>query len=379
MSKHKFSNRFQESVTGTWPFEKEYKEILSKPAPKEDFIRIIGSSDDDMFYHFQLYTPTQSGYFHIECPMGYIDVLWAFLEALCLGKDFASFLTEYEGPNALLCAKKVDEDNIRVTLICDAWLEEDVYKGHFVEKCWTDYKPHASVDVVVNKRHFIYTLYMALIDIFVDAWKYKAIKLEVGHTENAQVDSTIVSKYLGYVQSTDKDKKLEKSLSEGTAKDVEKLLKEGANPNAVLRSKNPFKRTILEQFWKGFFEYDCENTDWDDFLEKNKLLSDYGAMPRTTFYLFFNGRPYAEQIQSNGNSLKEQVRLKVFRMFFEKNVFMRRLFWNLVVDIACTGKTEWLTYEQIAEKGRWTYPPVYACHKRVEYCKHLARRCTSFK
>lgn len=375
MKKPKFSNKFLESANGTWPFEEEYKAILSKPAPKEDFIRIVGASDWDMFYHFQLRTPTQCGYFHLECPMGYIDALWAFLEALCLGRDFASFLTEYEGPNALLCAKEVDKDNLRVTLICDTWLEEAPDHKNFIEKCWPDFEAHASIDVVVNKRHFIYTLYMALVDIFVnDDYCYRICPLTVSSDEEAQVDSDIITKYLGYIPPTDKDKELLKSLVDGSAEDVEKCLKGGANPNAFAPECDyDFKDTILEDFWYVAFDFDCENPDWETFLKKNQLLLDYGAMPRSTFHIFYSAWP-----------LDEEMRLKVFRMFFDKNCFIRYSFWDYVIfDVYNEGATDWLIYEKIVEKGLWSYPPIYACHQKIEYCKpwhqNLEKQCESLR
>ena len=378
MPELKFSNNFQKSITGTWPFEEEYKAILSKPAPKEDFIRIIGSSDGDMFYHFRLRTPTQQGFFHLECPIGFIDALWAFLEALCLGIDFASFLTEYEGPNALLCAKKIDKENLRITLICDTWLEVDYDKEMFVERCWPDFEPHASIDVVVNKRHFIYTLYMALEDIFInDNWDYSSHDLNVSSTEKAQVDSSIVKGYLGYTSATDKEIVLQKALFEGTAFDVEKCLKDGANPNALSpEGEGEFGQTLLEVFWhKAYGGSPSEEEKFNavDYFKKNELMSNYGAMPRSTFFIFYTWASWGEEL-----------RTKVFRMFFEKHCFIRYDFWDFVAfDVRNEGADDWMIYVTMVKDGLWSEPQRWACFREIEYCKpwhqNLQKQCEALR
>lgn len=355
----KFSNKLQEEAYGTWLFEEEYEALLAKTAPQEKFMRIIGASDGRQFYYFQLRTPTRSGSFYLANPMGVIDALWAFLEALCLGKKFASFLTEYEGPNALLCAKEIDKDNLRVTLICDTWLELAPDKCKFIEKCWPDFKPHASIDAVVNKKHFIYTLYLALEDIFVnDNGGYSVRRLCVGSAEYAQADSWLVKKYLGYLPFTDKDRGLQKALLKGTAIEVEKWLKEGANPNALSFEEGEFGLTLLEHFWIAGYERE-DDLNKKEYLKKNELLLKYGAMPRSLFSLFYSG--YLGD---------KKIRLEIFRMFFAKHCFIRYDFWDCVVfDIHNESSAHWAIYETIVREGLWAPPPLYACTQNISYCR----------
>ena len=349
----KFSNQARKNIYGTWPFEKEYNALLDTQAPKEDFMRIIGAGTIEMFYYFQMRTPTQSGSFHIANPLGCIDELWAFLEDLCLGKEFVSFLTQYEdeGSNALLCAKAVDKENVRVSLIGDAWLELDDDGRGFTRNYWPDFKPRALIDAVVNKRHFIYTLYLALADVFVDDnLDYSIRPLSAQSTENAQVDSTIVKEYLGYILPTDKDEVLRKALFEGVASDVEKALLAGGNPNAILVDECVFGETIMEDFWHMAYE-DPKKIDADDYFKKNELLLKYGAMPRTTFFIFYTGADWGEDL-----------RLKIFRLFFEKHCFIRFDFWDFVVfDAHNDGADDWAIYEEIVKKGLWSRPSYYAC------------------
>lgn len=373
MPRPKFSNNFKDATKGVWPFEMEYKEILSKPAPKEDFLRITWKTNWEMFYHFRFCTPMQKGFFHLGKPLGRINALWAFLEALCSGEKFASFLTQYEGPNALLCAKEEDKEHLRITLICDTWLEYVKYDHskykEWREKCWPDCRPHASVDVILNKKHFIYTLYMALADIFVDDnLEYSQHKLKEDDTEEAQVDSLIVQKYLGYLPLTENDKRLRHALIKQTAKEVEICLKQGGNPNALLpNSDGEFKQTLLEYFWEN--AYECEDIpDLDDFLRKNRLLVKYGAMPRTTFFLFYMRY-----------DLDEKVRLDVFRMLLEKNCFIRNDFWDCVVfDADCCGYDEWKNYEAIVGKMLWDWQGG-SCPDKIEYCSEWRQKNNCMK
>lgn len=348
----KISNDIAEWTFDAKPFEKEYEKILKASAPKEEFLRISWERElYYQFYNFELKTPTQKGYFCIKPPFGDIDLLWHFVEALALGKEFASCLAKYEGTNAILLAKAVDKENIRVTLLGDTWLE--LQKGYYEEKCWPDREAHASIDVVLNRRHFIYTLYMALFDLWVNADDsvYFRFPHQVNCKELAQVDSLIIQKYLGYVPKTELDNKLWNALMEGTPSEVEKLLKQGANPNAwgnTESNKEP-QTTMLEDYWnQSLYENNEEyKQKYTSFVRKNELLCQYGAMPRSFFYLMINGYPVPEEDEQ-----------KVFHLFFDKNAFIGWDFWNILIDAHNAPWPSFDVYDDILLNALWKEPRI---------------------
>ena len=354
-------------------FEEEYKALLQKPAPKEDFVRILYAVDLDMFYNFEFVTPHQKGSFYIVPPLGDINALWKFLEDLASGKELVSFSTDYEyqGTEGLLLAKQTDKDNLRVTIICNAALEivtRDDNSGISRSLHQRRFAPKVTFDAVLNKRHFIYTFYMALTDIFGVHIFYDKKPLRFCYDkEEAKTDSAILKNYFRFRQARPIDKELFNKLLKGTVSETKSLLKQGANPNAILETcKNNFwaNENILQRFWRSGLDgyngnepnYEEEykgknyNSEIENFMQKNDLLFRYGATPRSEFYLFY----------AYGYPLPKEETYKIFKSVFDRHCYIRYDFWYYVVCDTDLGidyhNKDLKRYEPLVTKALWREP-----------------------
>lgn len=312
------------------PFEKEFKKVMQTPAISADFIRMNATiSLDKHLYNFTFKAGVQVANFYIIPPV-YIEDIWKFLENLALGKEKSFILTKDNHSNSLLTAQKVDEENIRLTIINDSWLEpffnRDFREIDFREKTWSDKKAHIAFDVVLPKKHFIYTFYQSIRDIFNRGGEYELTKSPI-EGKYSQVESLIVSKYLGYVPAEDLDIMLLEALNWGSVKEVKKLLEKGANPNALHILPEDYwgykeiPYTIMESYWgnEGVLGGTLEGEF--SFTVKSKLLLKYGAMPRDFYNLFFNSRQF-----------EHSTPVKIFEVFFKKHPFLLHSFWANVLD-----------------------------------------------
>ena len=345
-----FTNHCKDVPFKTQPFESEFQTAMAKVPARENFISIGGTvCFEKQIYNFTLRTLSQEASLWVEPASGSIDMVWKFIEQLASGKEKAALFCNHKGPRSLLTAQTVQEEQLRLTLICETWLEEfhneQAHALEFKEKCWPDCQAHVALDVIVPKRHFIYTFYEALLDIFINDVCYREVALHKdGSASKAQVDSLIIRQYLGYVPVTALDEELGKALVYATPQQAEELLKQGANPNALYppEYKDGVSDTVLERFWyEGKWEYVPSKEELADVLEKNKLLCAYGAMPRDTFHLFY------------GSIIDAQTIADIFRLFFAQGCFMRFTCWDYFTsDIYERDVSEWKICRQLLKEKR---------------------------
>lgn len=218
----------------------KFKKLLNESIPKEEkFIRIsCVYSLENLFYNFKFRTPKQKTYMCICTSLGNTDYLWKFVEDICADDfDNTAFKSEQEGAESILLAQKIDNEKIRFTIFNDRWIKHywDNKKDDYIfEFQHTDNKRMQIVlDVILNRKDFIYTFYINLYNIFYGS----DVMSEASSTEKAQTDSDIIKKYLGYTSATEKDLELKKLLKKGDLNKIESALKNGANPNAITETE----------------------------------------------------------------------------------------------------------------------------------------------
>lgn len=213
-----------------------YEFLLKKSTPiEEKFIRISSVySLEHLFYNFKFKTSTQETFMCICTALGNTDDLWKFLENIC-DKNFENsiFISEQEGPESILIAQKIDDTNIRFTIINDRWMKHNWNKEtknyKFEAQHTKEYDMEIVFDIILSKKDFIYTFYLELYDIFYGT------DIEAGAAlGKAQTDSETIKNYLRYIPATEIDFELEKLLKDGNLDKIETVLKNGANPNAVI-------------------------------------------------------------------------------------------------------------------------------------------------
>lgn len=329
----KYENDLSDYVFDTWPFKKEFKKALDNKAKEVDFICINAIAClDKHFYSFMFKAGGAEANFHIEAEYKSMEHIWKFLELLAKGENEASLSVPYKnGAYSLLIAQNIDKERIRLMIIADTWLEaffnEKTDNIEFEEKCSSDYKPKVLMDIILSKRHFLYTFYQTIRDIF-EASGNEYIKLPSLHnpSENTQADSKIVAQYLGYSPAKKIDLDLLNILLTGKAEEVKYLLEKGANPNALYilpkedENYQEVPNTILEEYWD---KASPEEED-DIFIEKNRLLVGYGALPRYLFNLFYNERTFYDCNCS--------ILVYVFKIFFMANIAISQDYWRYVDD-----------------------------------------------
>ena len=217
-----------------------FKNLLNKSIPKEEkFIRISCIySLENLFYNFKFKTPEQETYTCICTALGNTDDLWEFIEDICADNfDNSAFKSEQEGPESILLAQRVDSEKIRFTIFNDRWMKHywnNEKKEYVFEARHTDDENLQIVlDVILNRKDFIYTFYLNLYQIFYGS----EVEPEAASAEKAQTDSNIIKEYLGYTPATEKDYELKKLLEEGDLDKIESALKNGANPNAITETE----------------------------------------------------------------------------------------------------------------------------------------------
>ncbi len=324
----KLKNSISDIPFSVWPFEAEFHRAMIKKPPLEPFIRVgITACFEKGLYNFTLRTPTQQGSFVLVPLPGHMDLVWKFLENLCQGKMPASLLCENEGANALLTAQTVDNEQLRLTLMEDAWLEEFFNKKsrywEFKERYWPAGKPQVALDTIVSKKYLIYAFHNALLDLFeTDEGSYRQINMDCcPWMGDPQVDSEIVRAYLGYVPAGRLDKELLRALEDSSPSQVEKLLQQGANPNALVQSPSEdIPKTILECFWEQGIMSDAPTPNEQAiFLQKNELLARCEVWPQSPIDLFYSL-----------SICPEEVLEKIFLLFFQKQLLIRASFWSFL-------------------------------------------------
>lgn len=265
-----------------------YKELDNSVPVHEDLIRI--SCDcclPEMFYNFRFRTSNQLAYFYLCTALGDINDVWKFLETICNGEKFCFYMSEQEGPFALLIAKCIDDENIRLTLLNYDWYETEYNHEkrtpEFYRKRHKDKRQHVNFDAILNKKNFVYTFYICLQTIFDkdDPCHGKnKILHSVTSEEEAQRDSETIKKYLGYVLAGKKDLKLYSLLKTFNLKEIEKVLKDGANPNALVHEIYSGYYPMLEAFFQNMA---CKYNVNRKVYAVTKLLVKYGAKTQSIY------------------------------------------------------------------------------------------------
>lgn len=226
------------------------------------------------YYNFKLVTPKQKAYFGVyhSC-MCDSDDIWDFLEELC-DDDFkiTSWFIDLEGYGPDIIAEDVGNGNIRLTITNYKWEEfyydKDLDIVNTENKTFPDYKEHIQLDIIVNKRKFIYHFYLEMLYIF-DKSVYKNRLDDIcrhGYTEyyKARYESEKLAKYLGFTECNDLDRKLYrliggieykknyKDVEFATLEEIEECLKEGANPNAIIIDECNEKVPIFNQVFNYY-------------------------------------------------------------------------------------------------------------------------------
>lgn len=233
------------------------------------------------YYNFKLQTINQCAYFGIyNTCMSNSDEIWKFLEEIC-DKDFDMTMWEIdlEGYGAKLIAEDLKDENIRLTIINYRWSEFYYDKDLDIvnvdkNKYFDDKKEHIQLDIIVNKKIFIYHFYIELLYIFDKNVYRKNTKDIVLYNHNnikAKISSKKIAKYLGFTKAKDKDLHLYKLLGGiqanelmsnvkfGSLDEIRDTLVKGANPNAIVI--NDTKEThsifdeIVSQYSKRLFTY----------------------------------------------------------------------------------------------------------------------------
>lgn len=302
----------------------KFIELLDKSIPKEEkFIRVSCLySLEHLFYNFKFKTPEQEAYTCICTAIGNTDDLWQFVEDICADDfDNTAFLSAQEGPESILLAQKIDNEKIRFTIFNDRWMK------HYWDKKKVDFAFEAQhtkdksmqivLDVILNRKDFIYAFYLDLYQIFYGS----DIAPEAASEKKAQTDSDIIKQYLRYTPATPKDFELEETLEKGDLKEIEEALKKGANPNAIkeVEKETGNREQILDNTLSAVYvdvnlspnimgdavkdlsEEEIEKIEKDlepykiELLQHNfeiiKLLFKYGAKPISIFsavYSFYS-------------------------------------------------------------------------------------------
>lgn len=283
-------------LTGCGLFDDEclkqyYLELQKSKPKKEKFIRINSICClAEGFLNFRLQTASQLTFFHIYSSSGNINELWLFLEDICKGEQFSFFMPEQEDSFALLLAKVIDKDNIRLTLFNQKWYKIiwNENKGNSELHCnrYKDFKQHINFDVIINKRDFVYTFYVALHEIF---YKFRNIprkdKIYPRKVKKGiyQRNSDIVRKYLGYIPATDYDLLLLQSLKTYNLENIESILKQGANPNAIIRAGKDDEQPLIDEFLQRASYFDGNRRVYSVI----KLLVQYGAKTLSMYCAVF--------------------------------------------------------------------------------------------
>lgn len=247
--------------------QERFDKLIKNSQPTEEkFIRVSSIvSLPDIFYNFKLRTKSKTAYFCICSALGNTDKLWNFLELVTLGKyNILYYESPQEGPNSTLRVEKIDEENIRFTLVSNKWLE------HFwnLEKRtaqvnWANFPNggyNVNLDIIINKKEFIYAFWLELFEIF-NGDGYVDTIPEAGSADIARTDSEIIRKYLGYVPGKKIDEDLQKAIKNNNKDKIVSLLKTGANPNAII---NEYQQTIFEDFLQNY----CENIYEEEYRKR---------------------------------------------------------------------------------------------------------------
>jgi len=296
------------------------------------------------YYNFKIETPSQKAYFGMyDSNMCDSNEIWDFLEELC-DDDFkiTSWFIDLEGYGPDIIAEDVGNGNIRLTITNYKWEEfyydKDLDIVNIEKKTFPDYENHIQLDIIVNKKKFIYHFYLELLYIF-DKEVYKGrlddILLYCYEDRKAKIDSEKIAKYLGFTEANELDRKLyrllggrENGMSNddiqyGTPEEIEECLKEGANPNAIIiddcNDKTPVFNLALDSYYPNrlFYYRLYKETNYDKYKRVSKreeikekfkkehfkeiekiqrdiidLFLKYGAR---TYYLF----PIASEISEN--------------------------------------------------------------------------------
>ena len=234
---------------------------------KENFIRISSVvSLPSIFYNFKLQTKSKTAYFCIRSALGNTDDLWKFLELVTIGKyNILYYESPQEGPNSTLRVEKIDNKNIRFTLVSNRWLEHFWnYEKRTVQVNWAKFPKggyNVNLDIIINKREFIYAFWLELWEIFNGDGSVDTIP-EAISADVARKDSEIIRKYLGFVPATQLDKKLHKAIEDNRIETIRNLLMKGANPNAIIGKIT--NDTIFEDFLQTY----CDNVYTNEFSRR---------------------------------------------------------------------------------------------------------------
>ena len=297
---------------------KDLKGYSAQPQ-KADYIQISAAAKPNMFmYNFKFRTQAQTAYFSlVYAHDSSLNEVWQFLEDICLGKEFVCCAANLETSAQIMAAQTLDKDTIRFTLagggqITHEWRQKE-HILHLYEKPFPDGKLHITMDIIVNKKDFIYAFYCLLLDMFryFDGADKNNFLCGETNKEKVRQDSPAVSNFLGYSAATPKDRELLDKLLcyESSFGYIKALLESGANPNAVIDKD---KETVFENFLENADyepEYDEEENDDDGeekpeipytpadgpsnsyqqkYVDLTKLLLEYGAKPADSYCSVYN-------------------------------------------------------------------------------------------
>ncbi len=185
-----------------------------------------------------------------------------FLEAIIINEHKCYFISSSNKRISFIITETIDETFIKVKVISNGWFDGEyntkISVVELIEKEFENSKYGVLLDIIVDKKYFIYSFYTELSFTELDK---EDIKLK-------DVNFNIFDKYLGYIPSTEKEKKLKDCLYEDMPdlNKIEQLLKEGANPNALLDGYDI--ETLFESF---LHDFNCYN----DFDTSNLNLSNH--------------------------------------------------------------------------------------------------------
>lgn len=221
------------------------------------------------------------------------------------------------------------------------------------------------MDIIVNKKDFIYAFYCMILDMFryFDGADRNTFTCGETNKEKVRQDCPAVSDFLGYSAATQKDRELLDKLLcyESSFEDIKTLLESGANPNAVIDKD---KETVFENFLENAdYEPEEDNEEDDDYEEENEIPytpADGPANPYqqkyvdlTELLLEYGARP-ADSYCSVYNRIGH---LYFFKLFWDKHFYFDGYLYEMIchdgeeMRLMCSPAQQSYAvyYEQISE------------------------------
>lgn len=372
--------QFKENFGMTPELYDEYKKSIPENV---DYFHISSCSDKFNFgLNFKIETKSQIAYFGlVNTSMSDSNKIWQFVESLCEDCNITSFFIDEEGCGPTICTEDIGNGKIRLTIITNIWKEFNFDKELEILKTKV-FKKHdyrIQFDAIINRKDFIYQMYLELL------YAFSEDNYEKGHGDGVSTwlkmttDSKKIKKYLGYTKAKKLDLKLCRLLGEfkapdtryiGSIEEIEALLNEGANPNAITDTVSFAEDKPLTIFDCAVCQYASSlciyrlgnETEYfrtvnnvkirNDFFQKHRdeiqdkqtevinLLAKYGGRTlNSKFYKFFNLKfnyyRIAETILRNSSKITPQLRnnflqldnaiIKLFKEYKVSNSYLEDL------------------------------------------------------